>query len=1130
LRRFLVLSMLAAALVAVPLSTASFQPIRRELGERSVPRLRAGTIRIPAGHRTGRIRVIATLRLPPLAARFERTLQSKGAGRQLNVASSSSRAYLAQLTAAQRVAAATIQRAVPRATITRRFRILLDGLTVELPAARLPALTRLRTVRRVYPSLHYSLALNDSPSLIGAGTLAAATGARGDGVKIAIVDDGIDQTNSFFDSTTFQYPAGFPRGARRWTSPKVIVARAFPGPGSGRRGRLAVDRRASFHGTHVAGIAGGDSGTIAPAGPDHPLVSGLSGVAPRAWLGNYRVFTIPTQIGEVANTPEIVAAFEAAVGDGMNVINFSGGGPEVDPANDALIEGVHNVVAAGVVPVVAAGNDRDDFGAGSVGSPGTAPDSIAVAAVSNNHVFAPALSVVVPGAPSYLQNVPFAGAEGRRVPPAWSTVDQTVADVGTIVGTDGNPVERRICGLGSNPNAGRNPLPAHSLDGMIALASRGHCTFVSKASRVKAAGGIGLILVDNRQSEANTIPLSLAVPAGMIADLDGARLRDLMAASGGRTRIRVGRDLLELNTGRGGVVTSFSSGGPTAFRHELKPDLAAPGGQILSSTLPEFAGSPFASFDGTSMATPHVAGSAALLVQRHPTWTPTQVKSALVSTAGDAWLDTARTILAHVPTAGSGLVNVAAADAPEVFTDPISLSFGDVNANRGAESRARLVTVSDAGGGDGTWTVEVRRQTSSAGAAIEVPSAITVPVSGSAPLAVGISTTADAAVGDDYGWILLRRGATTRKLPYYFAVTRPGLEQSVPVPLKRLQIGDTRKGLSHADRYRFPAAPFGPSPDYEGPPVREQGGEKLYVTHLDRPAANVGVAVIASSQGSLVDPWFLGSQDENDVQGYAGTPVNVNSLSLFDYRFDIGAAGALFPRQKRYYVSVDSGIDEFSGRSLAGSYLLLSWVNDVRPPQIQLLTRRVTTGRPLIVVRVIDNGSGVDPLSLAIAYRRVLLGAAIYDPFTGLALFPVPSGAPKLAAGKSSALIVASDFQEAKNVNTFGRDIMPNTTFRTTRLAAVAGPTISWLEPESRACVARKERLLVVAESPRRIRAVRFFDGARRLATVRRGTAGLYAKDWSTKGVKPGRHLLRAVAIDRRGKRFSALRTVRVCR
>src|SRR5207237_8779995 len=171
----------------------------------------------------------------------------------------------------------------------------------------------------------------------------------------------------------FASPPGFPRGGLRWPTPKVIVARAFPGPGSGRLGRLPIDLDSSFHGTHVAGIAAGDAGTSAPAGADHPAVSGLSGVAPRAWLGNYRVFTVPTPLGHVANTPEIVAAFEAAVRDGMDVVNFSGGGPQIDPANDALVEAIHNLSASGVVPVIAAGNDRDDFGLGSAGSPATAP-------------------------------------------------------------------------------------------------------------------------------------------------------------------------------------------------------------------------------------------------------------------------------------------------------------------------------------------------------------------------------------------------------------------------------------------------------------------------------------------------------------------------------------------------------------------------------------------------------------------------------------------------------------------------------------------------------------------------------------------------------------------------------------
>src|SRR5262249_27608103 len=154
---------------------------------------------------------------------------------------------------------------------------------VSVPARQLPKLYRLGFVRKVYPSVRFTLSLDDSPSMIGVPSFSNATGARGEGVKIAVVDDGIDQTSAFLDPKGPPAPAVFPRGQTRFTTPKVIVARSSPGPDSGRAGTLPLDRRASFHGTHVAGIAAGDAGTTAPAGPDHPEVKNLSGVAPRAW-------------------------------------------------------------------------------------------------------------------------------------------------------------------------------------------------------------------------------------------------------------------------------------------------------------------------------------------------------------------------------------------------------------------------------------------------------------------------------------------------------------------------------------------------------------------------------------------------------------------------------------------------------------------------------------------------------------------------------------------------------------------------------------------------------------------------------------------------------------------------------
>ncbi|HET8651718.1 MAG TPA: S8 family serine peptidase [Gaiellaceae bacterium] len=1129
MRRLLVPMISLAALALAASAPAALRPVDRTFGELTVPRVRAGTLEIPRAQRSGRVTVIATLRLPPLAAaRGPGFFATLGPSR-LDETNASSRAYLARVQAEQASAARAIRAAVPEARLGRRFQVVLNGITVRLPARRLPALYALSSLGRVYPSVRFLLKTNRSPGVIGATAFTASTGANGAGVKIAVVDDGIDQRNPSFDPSGFTYPAGFPKGQTGYTTPKVIVARSFVAPGGGRRARLPVDPKASYHGTHVAGIAAGRAGTSSPGGRDHPPTSGLGGVAPGAWIGNYRVFNTPSPAGNISTTDQTVAAFEAAVRDGMDVINYSGGSAAIDPRTDALIETVANVTRAGVVVVASAGNDRDDFGLGTTGSPSTSPEAIGVAATSNSHVFAPALAVSDAVAPAVVRRIPFK-PDGNGVPSAWGQSDRQLVDVTSITGTDGRPVPTQLCGIGRDPNAGRNPLPRGSLAGSLALISRGHCTFVSKAIRAVEAGAGGLVIVDNRFGEANPIPVTLPFRMGMISDLDGANLRAYLAGRGGRAPIRIGPGVTELETGRSGIITSFSAGGPTPFGHNLKPDVAAPGGEILAATLPGFTGgSPFADFDGTSMSAPHVTGAVALLRQRHRDWTVRQVKSALMSTAGAAWGNSQRTQEASVLLQGAGLVNVPAADDPKIFTEPGSLSFGDLNLLAGVTSKQLLLSVKDAGGGAGTWTVELRPQSASSGANIDVPGTVTMGPGGTVDLSVTARADAAAPKGDDYGFLVLRRGAVTRRVPYAFFVTRPGLATVSARPLARHHTGTTASGPSRADTYRFPTAPFRLSPDYGvGPDMREEGGERLYSIRVRNRVVNIGAAVVTSSPNAVIDPFFLGAKDENAVQGYVGTPANINGFTI-GYQLRVGAAGAVFAPPGTYYLAVDSGRDEFTNARRAGKYTLRSWVNDVTAPSVSVLTTRVTAGRPTIAIRTLDRGASVDPFSLTLNYGRVLVGAAAYDPSSGVALFPLPSAAPVLRAGRRTARFLSSDYQEAKNADVFGDELMPNTRVKATRLRVVRGPTLTWLTPFAGGCVGREARLLVVAGPAGKARAARFFDGRRQVRELRRNVVGLYATTWRTRGARRGLHTLRAV-VRIGGKRVEATRAVRVCR
>jgi subtilisin family serine protease len=331
--------------------------------------------------------VIVALRAPSLAnaVASSRALTTAARTTRLDADGAFGAAYLRSLAAAQRELERSISAVIPGARIRRRYGVVLNGLAVIVPSAHVARLASLPGVARMYPSLRYRAFLDRSVPLIGVTPelLGPSFANAGNGVKIAVLDDGIDHGHPFFDPTAFAPPTGFPRGNTRFTTAKVIVARAFP-PAPPRPAHAAQpfhpDR--SQHGTQVAGVAAGNTGVTAPG------YGALAGVAPRAYLGNYRVLTIPSGSSMEGNSAEILSGIEAAVRDGMDVLNLSLGMPEVQPGRDVVTRALEAAARVGVVAVVSAGNDFPRFGGGSVGSPASARSAIAVAAVGTGRTLA----------------------------------------------------------------------------------------------------------------------------------------------------------------------------------------------------------------------------------------------------------------------------------------------------------------------------------------------------------------------------------------------------------------------------------------------------------------------------------------------------------------------------------------------------------------------------------------------------------------------------------------------------------------------------------------------------------------------------------------------------------------------
>jgi subtilisin family serine protease len=932
--------------------------------------------------------VIVRLAPPPLAlvAPPRRELMGVGSAHRLDAASFGSRLYLARLRQVQDSFAARLRTAVPGASVERRYGVVLDALAVRLPVRALARVERLPGVAAIYPVATYRAAADTVPALVGAVPLwGADRSSAGQGIKVGVIDDGIDAGSPFLAAAGLRAPAGFPRGQRRYTSGRVIVARSFAGGDAPGPDHLAFDPNVSEHGTHVSGIVAGAYGTVARPGLGLPTVRGLSGVAPGAWLGNYRGLARGDhESGAIGSTVELAAAVDRAVADGMDVLNLSLGGPEIDPSADALSLALANAARAGVPSVVAAGNDFDSRGYGSISSPGSSATAITVGATSSTRVFGVTGRVLGPSAP---------GLESfAAVPSIGPRVTRALTHMTRLVGPHIYGLDDGGCRQGKRRSALR----------AVVLLTRGGCGFGMKAINAHEAGALAVIIESDRPGPPFVVEEQTDLPLLVVTDAVGEALRKYIAGvqGDGRAQVRFTRAIAEVPTPPR-VLTDFSSAGPTPFDQLLKPDISAPGEAILSSiplASSDYPGA-FASWEGTSMAAPVVTGVVALIRGRHPEWTPAQIREALIGSAVPAYADSNGTVEASPLRTGGGFVDAPGAIAPGVLSDPPMLSFG---LQRPGTSVTLPVSVSDAGDGAGVWQVVVApRSGTSTGATATAPAELTVPPGGASLLPVTLAVSGDAREGDATGSVVLTQGTRARRVPYWVHVERPRLATAKARLLKQPGVvrGSTRGRPNRVLRYRYPA--------YTGAlglPLRWRGGEALYRFHLAKRAINAGVTVEPLAGGGL-RPFLLRGLDENRVTGESGLPIDVGPSLTED---PVPSAGLYWAPPGDYAVSVDS-----AGRR-GGAFRLRFWINDVTPPALGRL--RVSDDARTLSVRVSDAGSGVDPryLECALVQENEATDRGCrpdWNARTGSATIRVS----RLASGRYALALRAGDYAESRD-------------------------------------------------------------------------------------------------------------------
>lgn len=529
------------------------------------------------------------------------------------------------------------KKANPQIQVLAEFEHIFNGFVVEANTNR-KSLLSLPNVMQVYPVYRYRKMLDEVVDIIEAPTAWQFVGGResaGKGTRIAVIDSGIALNHPMFDDTNIEaLPSNeLPENNYCLTTDssfcnnKLISTRFFRpsfvnNSELERLGEFNSPRGLSGHGTHVAGIATGRQVT----GLDSTVISG---VAPGAYLMVYKALW--GQDGEGSDV-ELLSAVETAVADGADVINNSwGGAAGASPNSSVYREVFQQIEQAGVVLVTAAGNEGE-FG---ISCPGCIESGITVGATTT------------------------ANAKTSRVIFGSNTLFSAPGD--NLTATLDITATAKLAPQSNE--LGCNSFSADYFSDVIAVIKRGTCDFKDKAINAANAGAEALIVYNNNDSGLISMLMGDAtLPSVFISQDDSEILLDYLASESNPTvqvQSNLGADPLNRDQ-----IADFSGTGPNGDVTYIKPDLVAPGDNILSATTTEDTaanGQDYMFNSGTSMATPVVSGAAAIMKQMHPSWDAVTIKHVLMS-----WSETNLTGVYGIGEAtpfqaGAGRLNLAKA-------------------------------------------------------------------------------------------------------------------------------------------------------------------------------------------------------------------------------------------------------------------------------------------------------------------------------------------------------------------------------------------------------------------------------------------------------------------------------------